>query len=195
MINTYSQAGQDIFVSSLIKGKNKTFVDIGCQLPNNINNTLLLEQNGWTGISLDIMNYSEEWKIRNTPFVVGNALTMDYATLFDNHSLPKTIDYLSVDIEGNGDRFRALKQVFESNRDFKIITIEHDSYRGYELTEAIPQREFLLSKGYVLLCVNVHLSNNPFEDWWINPKYFDESEYIHLKSENVEYVEILKKIK
>ena len=114
--------------------------------------------------------------------------------MFDNNSLPNIIDYLNVDIEGNGDRFNALTKVFESNREFKIITIEHDCYRGYDLTEAEPQRKFLLEKGYVLLCSNVSLENNPFEDWWVNPKYFNENEYIHLKSNNLNYSEILKKI-
>lgn len=193
MNKSNSQSGQDIFVSKLIDSKNAFFVDVGCWKPIELNNTFMLEQLGWKGVSLDITDMTDEWSIRKTNFVKADALETDYTKLFDENNLPSVIDYLTVDIEGNGHRFLALKKVLESNREFKIITIEHDSYRGYETSEAIPQREFLISKGYFLLCSNVCLNNNPFEDWWINPKYFSENEFIHLKSDNFEYNEILKK--
>lgn len=196
MNDDYSQAGQDEFVLNLLKDdKQHYFFDVGCWLPKRLNNTLLLEENGWGGISLDITDLTSEWKTRTSKFLTTNALTCNYQEIFDEYSSPKIIDYLSLDIEGNGERFLALKKVFESDREFKIITIEHDSYRGYELTEAKPQREFLLERGYILLCSNVKLSGNPFEDWWINPNFFGEDEYIHLQSDNVEYIEILKKFK
>jgi len=194
MDNSNSQSGQDLFVAKLIKNNKPYFVDIGCWEPITLNNTFYLEKNGWDGISLDITDLTTEWSIRKSKFVKANALEIDYATLFNENNAPKVIDYLTIDIEGNGDRFLTLKKVLESDREFKIITIEHDSYRGYELTEAIPQRELLTSKGYFLLCSDVTLSGNPFEDWWINPKYFDESEYIHLKCDKTDYNEILKKL-
>jgi len=193
MSQNYSQAGQDLFVLSLIKDAGRHyFVDVGCWLPDRINNTFLLEKNGWYGISVDILDLKKEWEIRNTPFVQENALSTDYEKLFDNNSLPNVIDYLNVDIEGNGDRFLTLKKIFESNREFKVITIEHDVYRGYREAEQIPQREFLSKAGYVLLCSDVRLSNNPFEDWWVNPKYVEN--YDHLFSNDLEYSEILKKL-
>ena len=101
---------------------------------------------------------------------------------------------MSLDVEGNGDRFNALVNVFNSGYEFKIITIEHDAYRGFELSEREKQREFLLSKGYFLLCSNVFLSGNPFEDWWINPKYIDKNKSMRLFSESLPYSEILNKI-
>ena len=82
----------------------------------------------------------------------------------------------------------------KSNREFKIITIEHDVYRGYEKTEMIQQRKFLTKRGYFLLCSNVKLSNNPFEDWWINPKYIDKNKYEHLACDRLDFNDILKKI-
>lgn len=195
MDNTKSQSGQDLFVLKLIKNNKPYFVDIGCWKPIELNNTYLLENNSWNGLSIDITDLSGEWKIRKSKFIAANALEIDYTKLFDENKAPKVIDYLTIDVEGNGDRFLTLKKVLESNREFKIITIEHDSYRGYELTEAKPQRELLLNNGYFLLCSDVTLSGNPFEDWWINPKYFNEDEYIHLKSDKVDYNEILKKFK
>ena len=195
MGETYAQAGQDLFVLGLFKDTDQHyFVDIGCWLPDNINNTFLLEKNGWRGLSIDITDLKKEWGVRDTSFVATNALTADYKQLFDEHGLPQVIDYLSVDIEGNGDRCNALKKVFESGREFKVITIEHDRYRGYEEKEVIPQRKFLTENNYTLLCSDVCIRGiNPFEDWWINPKFFDKDKYNHLFFSNADYITILNK--
>jgi hypothetical protein len=193
---TYAQAGQDLFVLGLIETKdNNYFLDIGCWLPDNINNTLLLEQNGWNGISIDITNLSNEWQTRKTKFINSDALIIDYKKLFDENNSPTVIDYLNIDIEGDGLRYQTLIKVFESDREFKIITIEHDDYRGYSISEKKPQRKFLTEKGYLLLCGDVSINGNSFEDWWINPKYFIESMYKHLISLNIDYSEILNKLK
>src|SRR5208337_1406015 len=121
-----------------------TFVDVGCWMPDKINNTIMLEEHGWSGISLDIVDMSNEWKIRKTPFICANALTCNYKKIFNEQQIPNVIDYLSLDVEGNGDRYNVLVKIFESESDFKIITIEHDAYRGYEKTERERQREFLI---------------------------------------------------
>jgi hypothetical protein len=191
----YSQAGQDKFVLSLFEENyNGFFIDIGCWMPDDLNNTLRLEESGWKGISLDITNMGNEWKIRNTPFICANALLCDYKELFETYSIPRVIDYLSLDIEGNGARYSALLKLFVTNYEYKIITIEHDSYRGYVETERKKQREFLIKNGYVLVCSDVMLSGNPFEDWWINPKYIEEYKYIRLISNNLSYEDIMKKL-
>ena len=201
MDKEYSQAGQDLFVLNLIPTMYatdlRTFVDIGCYLPRGLNNTLLLEENGWFGLSLDILDFHKEWESRKSTFIQADALTTDYTSLFRQitGSASKVIDYLNVDIEGEGNRFAALMKVFESEWDFKIITIEHDSYRGYEKTEAEPQRYFLYERGYELVCKNVHLTGNPFEDWWVNPKYISQDKYQHLICENADYMEIINKLK
>jgi hypothetical protein len=192
----YSQAGQDIFILSLFESAYKgTFVDVGCWMPDYLNNTLRLEENGWKGISIDILKLEENWKVRKNPFISMNALDCDYQKLFDEYNLSLVIDYLSIDIEGDGDRFNVLKRVFNSNRKFKAITIEHDSYRGYDKNEKIPQRKFLKERGYFLLCSDIKLGGNPFEDWWLNSEYFNEDDFSYLKSDNLEITEILKKIK
>jgi hypothetical protein len=199
MADEYSQAGQDKFVSSLVNNADPDsqhyFVDIGCWVPVILNNTKLLEEQGWKGLSLDISDLRSDWTTRNTPFIMADALTMDYEKLFNNHNLPSIIDYLNVDIEGTGMRFQALKKVFESNRRFAVITIEHDAYRGYEQSEMIPQREFLTAKGYVLVCAGVCLGGNPFEDWWVNSDLFEVEDYKHLISMNEEASSIIAKLK
>ena len=54
----YSQALQDIFVLTMLNGKqNGTYVEIGGAHPTNINNTYLLEKNfNWTGISFNCIH-------------------------------------------------------------------------------------------------------------------------------------------
>ena len=196
MYDKYSQAGQDRFVLSLFDKKHKgTFVDIGCHLPDEINNTLRLEENGWTGVSLDIEDYGDLWKTRKSAFVCQDALTCNYSDLFFSYKMPKVIDYLSLDIEGDGLRFLALKRVMESGYSFKVITVEHDAYRGYYLTEAVPQRRLLSEMGYFLLCSDVSHDYFPYEDWWVNPEHLNELFYIHLMLHGAEYTEIIKKIK
>ena len=176
-----SQARQDEFVLSLIdKG---TFLDIGCYHPVRFNNTYLLEQHGWTGLAIDIVDYSDKWESRKAAFVCADALEYDYS------SLPYLIDYLSIDVEGEGSRYAVLKRVIE-HHEFKIITIEHDLYAGYLETEAEPQRELLTKLGYYLLCKNVKADTREFEDWWVNPKYVDN--YMHYKCSGLHCDDIMK---
>ena len=196
MGKNYSQIGQDRFVLWLFKKDYRgVFVDIGCSLPDKINNTLLLEENGWTGISLDIVDYKKEWQIRKTSFLMEDALKCDYKQIFNQNNIPNIIDYLNLDIEGEGLRYLALKRIIESDYEFKVITIEHDAYRGYDLTERVPQRKLLTDKKYFLLCSNVLSNGVPLEDWWINPKYFKFEEYEAIICDGLSYNDILKKIK
>jgi hypothetical protein len=162
---SYSQVGQDLWVLSLIK--KGTFLDIGCRGPKDINNTLLLEENGWTGVSIDIEDYSEAWKDRKTQFICADAITFDYRSIQNGSAL---VDYLSLDIEGNGDRFKALEKVINDGFEFKLITIEHDSYRVDPELEREPQRKLLLSLGYKFAFKDVG-DPQPYEDWYFNPKY------------------------
>lgn len=56
------QALQDLFVVALTQGKtNGTFLEIGAAHPVHSNNTYLLETEfGWSGTSIDVMNYSDD---------------------------------------------------------------------------------------------------------------------------------------
>jgi hypothetical protein len=167
---SYSQVGQDLFVLSMFpKGYKGIFLDIGCKWPEIINNTKLLEENGWNGISIDIDDYSEDWKTRKSKYIQANAFTLDYSTI----ELPKGIDYLSLDINTYaGARFHMLK-ILVRYFEFKVITIEHELYLGYFDQEVKPQRELLRSLDYTLKVKNVENEEMPFEDWWINEKYIN----------------------
>lgn len=191
---TYSRDKQDLFILTIF-GENHigNFIDIGCYLPFDGNNTYLLEKLGWHGISIDIRDFRIQWMSRKTPFLIKDALICDYKQMFNNDGIPMIIDYLSLDVDGDGDRFTALKKVFESKHEFKIITLEHDVYAGHELTEREKQRDFLINKNYILFASNVMCSEGPFEDWWVNPKYISgfEGQPIESKfpSEIIKYIE------
>jgi hypothetical protein len=177
-MESYSECGQDLFVMSLLNIKNGKFLDLGCNLPIKINNTYLLELNGWDGVSVDILDYSKEWETRKSKFINEDCFNIDFNDFLPKFYNEKTIDYLSLDMEEVGERYKLLEKILMTGYDFKIITIEHDSYLGdkYELNEKIPQREILERYGYKLICSDVSQEKNPdlyYEDWWVNEKYFN----------------------
>ena len=56
VFNNYSQAYQDLFVLSMLKGKkNGKYVEVGSNHPTHMSNTFLLETAfGWRGFSVEI---------------------------------------------------------------------------------------------------------------------------------------------
>lgn len=191
----YSQLCQDLFAYLMIEGKAEGYyVDVGCRNPFRTNNTWFLEERlNWTGLSIDIVDYESEWKARKSNFIQMNALQGNFRELFKRYNVPKVVDYLTHDLEGDGDRFQGLINMPFDEYEFKIITIEHDAYRGYELTERKPQRDFLFSKGYELVSSNVKSHAGDIqEDWWINPKYISRDVYLPFFSESQKFKYIFK---
>lgn len=198
-MKSYSQCGQDLFVNYLTKGVPGKFLDLGCSLPKKINNTYFLELVGWHGISMDIQDFSKQWSERKCKFLQADCLNVDYNNLLKDYYTENTIDYLTLDMEGCGDRFKLLQKIIESNYNFKIITIEHDAYMGesFVQNEQIPQRKLLEQKGYKLLCSNISHDANPelfFEDWWIHPLYFQEEDIKHLYFQEINCGKIFDKL-
>ena len=191
----YGQLCQDLFAYLMLERKpNGYFVDFGCRDPFKTNNTWFLEQNlNWQGISVYIVDYSDLWQQRSCPFIQANALTVDTRKMFEENNVPKIIDYLTHDLEGNGDRYRGLINIPFDDYEFKVITIEHDAYRGYHLTEREPQRRFLTSKGYELVASNVKShAGDVQEDWWVNPKFISREIYKSFLSESQKFKHIFK---
>ncbi len=53
--DTYSQSGEDLFINSFFKNKQRgVYVDIGCFHPVLYSNTAMLYDKGWKGINIDI---------------------------------------------------------------------------------------------------------------------------------------------
>jgi len=167
----YSQVGQDDWVLSLFPKTHKGFfLDIGCFYPIEINNTLLLEENGWSGLAFDIGDFENKWAIRKTPYIKADVTICN----FNEYNIPKLVDYLSLDVDTLGRNYLVMKRLINFRFEFKVITIEHNIYGGQEFDEEerIPQRVLLSTENYTLLKADVcNKGINPFEDWWINKKY------------------------
>jgi len=171
-MESYSQIGQDRWVLSLFpEGYKGFFIDIGCHLPQDINNTLLLEEHSWDGVAFDIVDYSKQWSLRKAKFVCADVLNFDFL----GFGLPLLIDYLSLDIDIQGTNYEALRNLINLGFEFKVITIEHNLYIGEQFNQAerILQRKLLSAKGYKLAHADVEAEGNAFEDWWINKKYIN----------------------
>lgn len=163
-------------------GDGNNFLDIGCGSPSSSVCKPLLS-NGWNGYFIDIER-DDDWNSITENYHVLNALETDWSFVTNSP------DYVSIDVEGLGDRFRVLERL-NWNWDIKVITIEHDVYRtdnagdgDYYLNEKSPQKEFLLNKGYHLLCEDVTTYRErtddylPHEDWWIKPSLIEKAEVI-----------------
>lgn len=172
-----SDAFQDQFTHKILNRKeNGYFLDIGSCGAIHSNNTYFFESVGWKGICVEInSSYSQSYNSRTCKFINQDALKINYKTVFEQQNFPKTIDYLSLDIDELS--LDALLILPHDEYIFNVITIEHDFYiYGDKYKEK--QREFLLSKGYHLLGSNVKIprgkngrkeENTGFEDWWTHP--------------------------
>ena len=175
-MTTESQASQDAFprfILSKTPTAPKTFLDIGCYVPRDCNNTYLLEKAGWSGVAMDIRDLGHLWAAeRTTPFLKADATTVDWVPLLRRtFGATRVIDYLSFDVD---DATLPTFSRFPFDRyTFRTITIEHDAYRvGTALRDTL--RQNLTALGYVLLCANVVYENHgPFEDWWVHPDHVD----------------------
>jgi hypothetical protein len=157
----YSQERQDDFVVHMMNGKIGEYLEIGASHPIDISNTYLLEQLGWTGLSIDISDqcYNIWAEKRNNPLVIADALTYDYQK-------KERIDYLQLDVDPSETTFKALLQVLKSGTRFSIITYETDSYADKRFV--MPSRNILQSEGYTLIKPDVLCGFGPFEDWYID---------------------------
>tara|TARA_R110002167_G_scaffold350561_1_gene562789 strand:+ start:1561 stop:2157 length:597 start_codon:yes stop_codon:yes gene_type:complete len=195
-MNSYSQMSQDKFANFLFKSKKGFFLDFGCGdgiSTNNPcgNNTLLLEQNGWDGLSIDIdTRLTSIFKnYRNTSVESIDLTICDITELLNKYACPKVIDYFSFDIDGATQK--VIRKFPFEKFEFKFITFEHDFYaNGPEVKE---EAFDLFSKhGYSRLINNVNLSpHGAVEDWYVKEKYFEDSSLYFLN--DIEHSEILEK--
>jgi hypothetical protein len=162
----YSQAKQDQFIIHMMEGRIGNYLEIGASHPVYINNTYLLEQNGWTGLSIDNdqSNMGEWLKYRKNPLVIADALTFDYEE-------PDRIDYLQLDIEPTHQTFKCLQRMMLMDTRFSIITFETDAYLDDSFVEK--SRNLIQSQGYTLAIPDVQCPFGAFEDWYIDEAVID----------------------
>lgn len=184
----YSQCYQDLFVLSCLNGKrNGTYLEIGAGSPFYGNNTALLSELNWRGISLDILEVAEQsWKEKrpNDKFIRQDAINADYIKLCQSNGLPRYIDYLQLDIDPAYNTLAALKNIPLDVLEFGVITYEHDFYIDKDDTNRKESRKILQDAGYKLVAANISPdTNSPYEDWYINPKYIKENILVNIDKE------------
>ena len=170
--NSHARENQDRFVVAVLDGKkNGTYVEVGGYLPIEWNNTFMLEKEfGWTGISLELFEkFSSQWNgIRSNPCITCDATTTDLNSLIEENNLPKVIDFLQLDIDPAASTLKVLENIDFDKHSFRIITFEHDVYRGEDTIEIRNKsREILQGHGYTLLIPDVSHGDLKFEDWYI----------------------------
>jgi SAM-dependent methyltransferase len=190
----YSQISQDVFVFNLFEKKPGFFLDLGCGNGKNVpcgNNTLLLEENGWTGIGVDIdINYINTYNsFRKSKGVCADLTKITVQEVLEQNNAPTIIDFLSFDVDEGTDK--ALESLSLQTYSFKFITFEHNEYCGgiYENLKNRGKEKFL-SAGYEILIENVHFENHGFvEDWYFLPNQFNPQ--IIKKLNNINHRDIL----
>ena len=170
--NSQARENQDRFAVAVLDGKkNGTYVEVGGYLPIEWNNTFMLEKEfGWTGISLELFEkFSSQWNgLRSNPCITCDATTIDLNSLIEENNLPKVIDFLQLDIDPAASTFKVLENIDFDKHSFRIITFEHDVYRGEDTIEIRNKsREILQGHGYTLLIPDVSHGDLKFEDWYI----------------------------
>jgi hypothetical protein len=167
-MKSYSQAGQDDWVIETLKGKRDgTFLDVGCYMPMEINNTFKLEREfGWTGVGVDrAFRFKAEWENCDRKFHCADVLEIDWKGLCATYFHAPPIDYLSLDVDEH--QLEVVRKFPWDKIHFNVMTIEHDSYRfGNEARDEI--RSILKSHGYKMAVEDVAIAGVPFEDWWIS---------------------------
>ena len=172
----YSQVFQDIFVLMMLNGKrNGSYVEVGSSDPIRINNTYLLENKfDWVGLSYEIdldMNNKFNSKRVNKSLCI-DATKTDFEKDFAKHKLPHLIDYLQIDIEPVENSYKCLKQIPFEKYNFNIITFETEYYvKGDEYEKKV--ENFLVEKGYKLVCSRIGRLGNYYEDWYVNTALFE----------------------
>jgi len=197
MMNTdqfYSNAGQDEFAFKLNNKKtNGFYLEIGCGDPTFENNTIFLESVGWSGISIDYVKC--DYSGRKNKYFNENALEISYKHFLRENNAPKIIDYLSLDIDLS--TTDCLYKLPLNEYVFKVITIEHDSYRFGDSPRSA-QRKLLINAGYYLLCGDITtpplFEYQYFEDWWVHPSYINIYNFKHLKCEKEQSKNIRSKL-
>lgn len=182
--NNYSKHFQDMFVLALYDGKkNGTWLEIGSGDPYVHNNTALLEEFGWKGISIDnsealCYKFREE---RYSTVINVDATDIAYNDLLEKHSVDPIIDYLQIDCDEAS--LDILKKIPFDRYKFGAVTLEHDSYRlgTYRRDE---MRTILKEHGYRLLVPNVSFTeSHPYEDWFIHPDLIKAARVDEMKSD------------
>lgn len=140
------------------KKDNGYYVEIGAGHYKDGNHSYPLEtQHSWKGVSIDCSEYlvNQFNANRKNPCVLGDALTFDWDSYFKENDFPEEIDFLTIDIDFDPNKYNNLLALINLpilRKKFKFIAIEHAAdifYQNEELRKA--QRIVLSALGYSLI--------------------------------------------
>lgn len=174
----FSEAYQDMFVLSMLNGKNSgTYLEIGAGNPFYGNNTALLEQQfNWTGVSLDIDEgfvnaHNQE---RKNPCLLKDATKINYENFLSGMGFSNEIDYLQLDCDPPEVTYKILLTIPFETYKFAVITYEHDYYCDETKSFQEKSRKYLESYGYIRIVNNISPDDvRSYEDWWVHPDLID----------------------
>jgi len=174
----YSQTYQDLFILSMLDGKeNGTYLEIGASDPFHNSNTALLEKEfNWTGVALEIdeKEVNKHKEHRSNTCILQDATTVDYDKLLAENNFDTVIDYLQIDCEPADVTFSVLLSIPFDKYKFRVITYEHDYYINHPIDYRHSSRKYLESLGYKRVVGDIAPdSNSTFEDWWVHPDLVD----------------------
>jgi len=176
---TYSQVYQDLFVLSVLNGKeNGRYFEIGSSDPTFNSNTFLLEKDfHWIGLGIDIdPNAVEKYNsTRKNSSMCCDATTVNYDSLLSTLAVDGVIDYLQVDCDPAKTTFDILLSIPFDKYKFRTITYEHDYYLDDTKSYRYKSRKYLESLGYKLVAGDISPEGqSSFEDWWVHGDLVDD---------------------
>jgi hypothetical protein len=155
--------------------KNGYYLEIGAGHYKDQSNTYSLEKDhGWSGVSIDISPELVESfnSNRSNKCFKADALTFNWSKFLEENKFPKSIDFLSIDIDTTSHDYAnllALLNIPMTQYDFKVIVIEHAAGMHYELEKLRDlQRDLLTILGYSLVlrgyCDDVWTKERPITE-------------------------------
>lgn len=196
----YSVLGNDVFIYNILDKSPGFFVEAGCGDGVNVpgpSNSLYLEEQGWTGIGIDIENIEAFNKNRKSLGVRADLNLKKIEDILEENNAPKIIDFFSFDVDEA--QKSALDFLSLDKFKFKHIHFEHNNFITSDDPNYIPLNiEYLKTNGYkkfteagyIRIVENVlDRRGLAIEDWYVH-KDFIPSDIKYLK--NILYIDILK---
>ena len=184
---------QDLFALHLV-GESGRFLDLGSKHPEWFNNTIALEKIGWQGLLFDWDSSDHDLHLesnpdsRKSPFFCIDVTKPQLIEILKDHG-ELHFDYISLDVDDSG--YDCLALLVSNGVTFTCLTYEHDSYFRPVDVLKIPAYRLLESRGYLALFEDVNFEfGSPFEDWWIDPAYYDP-QILALAHKNIYYKDCL----